>query len=147
MGTVYEAPVLEVLRLFDAGDFRPNLDRISSLFAENASYQMSVPGREPLLGRERIVGELQRQAGDYKDCECEILTVVSAGPYVVTERVDHVTMLHSGLRVHNPLLAIFEVDDDFRIVSWREYWDALSLSLRMGVEPAHMQQLMGMSAS
>jgi limonene-1,2-epoxide hydrolase len=54
-------------------------------------------------------------------------------------------MLHDGKRVSNPLLAIFEINDDGLIQNWREYWDALSLSLRMGVDPGHMQQLMGIT--
>jgi limonene-1,2-epoxide hydrolase len=71
------------------------------------------------------------------------LCVVSTDRIVVTERVDHVTMLHSGVRVSNPLLAIFELNDDGLIGAWREYWDALSLSKRMGVSPEHMAQLIG----
>ena len=76
---------------------------------------------------------------------CEVLTVVSDDRYVITERIDHVTMLHNNVRVHNPLLAIFEIDDDGLIVNWREYWDALSLSHRIGVDPERMQQLMGIT--
>ena len=146
MGKAQEAPVLEILHLFDANDFRPNLDRVLALFAEDATYQINVPARDRLVGRDAIVGELTRQAGDYEDCVCEILTVVSDDRFVVTERVDHVTMLHDGRRVSNPLLAIFEINDDGLIQNWREYWDALSLSLRMGVDPKHMQQLMGITA-
>jgi limonene-1,2-epoxide hydrolase len=145
MGQAQEAPVLEILHLFDANDFRPNLDRVLALFAEDATYQINVPARDKLVGRDAIVGELNRQAGDYEDCVCEILTVVSNDRFVVTERVDHVTMLHDGKRVSNPLLAIFEINDDGLIQNWREYWDALSLSLRMGVDPGHMQQLMGIT--
>jgi limonene-1,2-epoxide hydrolase len=145
MGKAQEAPVLEILHLFDANDFRPNLDRVLALFAEDATYQINVPARDKLVGRDAIVGELTRQAGDYEDCVCEILTVVSNDRFVVTERVDHVTMLHDGKRVSNPLLAIFEINDDGLIQNWREYWDALSLSLRMGVDPKHMQQLMGIT--
>jgi limonene-1,2-epoxide hydrolase len=145
MGQAQEAPVLEILHLFDANDFRPNLDRVIALFAADATYQINVPARAKLLGRDAIVSELVRQAGDYQDCVCEILTVVSDDRFVVTERVDHVTMRHDGKRVSNPLLAIFEINDDGLIQNWREYWDALSLSLRMGVDPGHMQQLMGIT--
>jgi limonene-1,2-epoxide hydrolase len=147
MGTRQEAPVRELLRLFDEGDFVGNMDRLLAMFAEDATYHMSVPGREKLHGRERIATELARQAGDYTDCVCEILTVVSDDRFVVTERIDHVTMLHDGKRVSNPLLAIFEVTDDGLILNWREYWDALSLSARMGVDPATMLGLMGIEGS
>jgi limonene-1,2-epoxide hydrolase len=146
MGKAQEAPVLEILHLFDANDFRPNLERVLALFAKDATYQINVPARDKLVGRDAIVSELKRQAGDYEDCVCEILTVVSNDRFVVTERVDHVTMLHDGKRVSNPLLAIFEINDDGLIQNWREYWDALSLSVRMGVDPGHMQQLMGITA-
>jgi limonene-1,2-epoxide hydrolase len=120
-----------MLHLLDANDFRPNLNRVSALFAPDATYQINVPAREKLVGRDAIVSELERQAGDYTDCGYEVLTVVSDDRHVITERVDHVTMLHDGTRVSNPLLAIFEVNGDGLIQSWREYWDALSLSLRM----------------
>jgi limonene-1,2-epoxide hydrolase len=147
MGKQQEAPVRELLRMFDEGDFVGNMDRLLAQFTEDATYHMSVPGREKLLGREAIATELARQAGDYKDCVCEILTVVSDDRFVVTERIDHVTMLHDGKRVSNPLLAIFEVNDDGKIVNWREYWDALSLSQRMGVDPTTMLGLMGIATS
>lgn len=143
MSDAQEKPAREFLSLLDAEDFRPNLPRAAALLAEDATYQINVPARAKLVGRDAILGELTRQAGDYTDCECEVLTVVSDDRYVVTERVDHVTMIHNGVRVHNPLLAIFEVNGDGMIQNWREYWDALSLSLRMGVDPVHMQQLMG----
>jgi limonene-1,2-epoxide hydrolase len=136
-----------MLHLLDANDFRPNLNRVIALFAPDATYQINVPAREKLVGRDAIVSELERQAGDYKDCQCEVLTVVSDDRHVITERVDHVTMLHDGTRVSNPLLAIFEINGDGLIQNWREYWDALSLSIRMGVDPTHMQQLMGIVAS
>lgn len=145
MGQAQEKPVLEFLALLDADDFRPNLARATALMAEDATYQINVPAREKLVGRAAILGELERQAGDYTDCECEVLTVVSSDNYVITERVDHVTMRHDGKRVHNPLLAIFEINAAGQIQNWREYWDALSLSVRMGVDPAHMQQLMGIT--
>ncbi len=145
MTSANEETVLALLSLFDAGDFRPNLDRAMTLFGSDATYQMSVPGREPLRGRDAIVGELTRQAGDYTDCQCELITLVSDERYVVTERIDHVTMRRDGKRVSNPLLAIFELDSENRIVHWREYWDALSLTQRMGVDPAHMLQLMGIT--
>ena len=118
-----------------------------TLFAPDATYQMSVPGREPLRGRDGIIGELSRQAGDYKDCNCEIINVISDDRFVITERIDHVTMLRDDKRVSNPLLAIFDMDSQSRIVHWREYWDALSLTSRMGVDPDHMLQLMGIAGS
>ena len=145
MGAAQERSVIEFLSLLDAEDFRPNLPRAAELLAEDATYQINVPAREKLSGRAAILGELTRQAGDYTDCQCEVLTVVSNERCVVTERIDHVTMIRDGLRVHNPLLAIFEINDAGLIQHWREYWDALSLSVRMGVDPAHMQQLMGIA--
>jgi limonene-1,2-epoxide hydrolase len=145
MGQPQERPVLELLQLLDAEDFRPNLDRARDLFAADATYQINVPARAQLLGRDAIIGELERQAGDYTDCHCEVLTVVSDDRYVITERIDHVTMTHDGTKVSNPLLAIFDINAEGLIQHWREYWDALSLSVRMGVDPAHMLSLMGIA--
>jgi limonene-1,2-epoxide hydrolase len=118
VGTAQENPVLEFLSLLDADDFRPNLPQATALLAADATYQINVPARARLIGRDAILGELMRQAGDYTDCECEVLTVVSDDRFVITERVDHVTMIHNGLRVHNPLLAIFEINGDGLIQNW-----------------------------
>ena len=138
--------MLELLRLLGAQDFRPNLGRVAELFAHDAAYQINVPARDQLVGREAIIAELARQAGDFTDLVSELLAIVSDDRRVVTERVDHVTMRHSNERVTTPVLAIFEVDGDGRIRGWREYWDALSLAARMRVDAEHMQRLMGISA-
>lgn len=53
---------------------------------------------------------------------------------VVTERVDRFT-IPGGKRVTNHLVAVFEVDDEGSIVSWREYWDTVALAASMGTSP------------
>jgi hypothetical protein len=51
MGAKQEAQVLELLELFHADNFTPNLARAASLFAEDAYYQIQVPSRPPVYGR------------------------------------------------------------------------------------------------
>lgn len=145
MGSAQEAPVREILRILDEGDFRPNLARVTAMFTEDAWYQVGVPARQAIQGRDAIAAELTRQSSDYRDCVCEILRVVSDDRYVVTERIDHVTMNHNGVRVHNPLLAIFEVNDDGLIVDWREYWDAMNVARQIGVSADEMPYFMGIT--
>ena len=58
MGSKQEAPVREVLRILDLGDFRPNLERVTALFREDAWYQVGVPARQAIQGRDAIAGEL-----------------------------------------------------------------------------------------
>jgi limonene-1,2-epoxide hydrolase len=79
------------------------------------------------------VAELGQQATRYKECLCRIDTIASTDRVVFTERMDTVTMLADGRQVVARVNAIFELDDDTRVVAWREYWDVLSIARQVGV--------------
>lgn len=55
------------------------------------------------------------------------------GPFVFTERTDHVTLHKGDRKVGSRVCAVFELNDAGLIVSWREYWDSGDVMRQMGV--------------
>ncbi|MDB5869508.1 MAG: hypothetical protein JWP96_1840 [Polaromonas sp.] len=139
MGTPQETTVQKCLALFHSTDV-PDMDQIGPLFAEDAVYQPLVPRTTAKQGRAAIVAELMRQFGRYKECHCEILAMASSEKYVFTERRDHVTM-RDGRSLFSCVNAVFELDAQNRIVSWREYWDSGDIAQLLGTtaEALHAQ--------
>ena len=55
------------------------------------------------------------------------------GPFVDTERTDHVTLHKADRKVGSRVCAVFVLNDAGLIVSWREYWDSGAVILQMSV--------------
>src|SRR3546814_5356477 len=67
--------------------------------------------------------------------ECGIVNLVSAGLTVMTERLDYFTM--HGVRVLHALVAVYDLDAEGKILSWREYFDTTDLGAAgRGGDPA-----------
>ena len=111
---------------------KPDIARIMSFFAPGGTYQPLVPATPAaVIGRD-FEAALERQFATYHECRCEVHAFAAHGPYVFTERTDHVT-LHAGNRkVASRVCAVFELDDAGLIVSWREYWDTGDVMSQMG---------------
>src|SRR3546814_6171307 len=65
--------------------------------------------------------------------ECGIVKLVSAGLTVMTERLDYFTM--HGVRVSHALVAVYDLDAEGKILSWREYFDTADLGKQLGMQP------------
>lgn len=131
MSTAAKTPVLALIDLIEKGASDSSFPEAAArLFAPDGYYQMRIPATERLVGPDAIVAELLRQTSHYASMTCELLGVVSEGAFVVTERIDHLT-LPNGHKASNVLTAVFEVNEDGLITAWREYWDAQELSRRM----------------
>ncbi len=141
MATAQEIVVQRCLELFHSTEI-PDLAQVAQLFTDDASYQVLVPRFAPRQGLEAILGELTRQFGRYKECECEVLAMASSERFVFTERRDHVTLLDSGKRIYSCVNAVFELNDDNRIVRWREYWDSFDIAQQLGLTPEQFHQRM-----
>jgi limonene-1,2-epoxide hydrolase len=128
-----QARVRRLLDLVAGGGPGGKEDAIGALFAADACYHVQVPLKEKVHGPKAIVAELLRQTAHYADLEIELVTIVSDERFVVTERVDHLTLPQGGKRVANALVAIFEVNDRGLIAAWREYWDMVALGRAMGL--------------
>lgn len=124
----------------------PDLDDALSGFAPDATYQSLVPARSIIEGRPAIKAELERQFGRYSNCVCEILAAASSDRHVFTERRDHVTMAEPARRIFSSVNAVFDFDDDGRIVAWREYWDTGDIAAQLGLRADQMAALHGLTS-
>src|ERR1700760_1959281 len=99
----------------------PDVDLIVDMFAEQGEWVLWVPGGPTITGRAAIRAEIERQLTFSSDMRCGITRITSAGSTVMTERLDHFTM--RDVRVAHALVAVFDLDDAGKILSWREYFD------------------------
>ena len=129
-------PQTQVLAFLDAFHDRPDFEALGGYFAENGYYQPLVPALRPYRGRAAIVEILRTQYRTYHDCRCEIHTLAANGPFVFTERSDHVILYDGDRRVSSRVCAVFELDEEGLITAWREYWDTGDIARQMGLEVA-----------
>ncbi|MCW2527054.1 MAG: putative terpene synthesis protein [Pseudonocardiales bacterium] len=108
---------------------------VVELFTPDVTYLVG-PEIPLVHGRAGLLAEFARQAPTFRDLEITVKAIVSDGAQVVTERVDTMTFSHNGVRASNPLLALFEVDENGLIGSWREYWDMQSLGKSLSAPAA-----------
>ena len=114
-GRDYEQLVKDFCAAWAAADF----DEVVSYFAEDGVYH-NIPV-DPLTGHEAIRGMIEAFTAGLKVVEFKILTMLSDGSTVVTERVD-IFEKPDGSRVELPVMGILEFEGD-KIASWREYFD------------------------
>jgi limonene-1,2-epoxide hydrolase len=109
----------------------PNVDLIVDMFAEDGEWVLWVPGGPTITGRAAIRAEIVRQLTFSSDMRCGITKIVANGSTVMTERLDHFTM--RGIRVAHALVAVFDLDDACKILSWREYFDTADIGRQLGI--------------
>jgi limonene-1,2-epoxide hydrolase len=125
-----EAVVLEFLGYFRDG-WPEDFDAPLALMTEDASYQIIVPVTPPVRGRRAIKKAWQLMAARMESQKHELLAVGSSDRFVFTERVDH--SLIGGHWDDVPLVAVFEVNEENRIVAWREYLDSANVAAQQGI--------------
>src|SRR3546814_6758689 len=121
--------------------------RISDWSSDVCSSDLVVPLARPVEGVEAICAEAERQYRIYTDCACEILNIATSGNTVFTERVDRVRLLADDREVVTRVVGIFDMDDDDKIVWWREYWDALDIAGQIGGSGEQMKAIMDTARS
>lgn len=140
MSNSKETAVRKFLALFHTAKL--DLDAIRVALAPDARWQAVVPLANIVYGADAICREAERQYRIYKDCDCELLNIATSGDTVFTERVDRVRLLDGGKEIITNVAGIFTVDDEDRIVFWREYWDMLDIADQVGVSAETMRQMM-----
>jgi limonene-1,2-epoxide hydrolase len=122
MGAVEEAVVSAFMSAWgDGTQAEPDVDTILSMFAEDAVWQLWVPGGPILHGRDAIEADIWRQLGFATHMRCGPIAMVSNDRQVFTERLDAFTS--HGVRIDHHLVAVFDISEDGRIAAWREYFD------------------------
>jgi limonene-1,2-epoxide hydrolase len=124
MGEMQEAAVRALLDSYVAFD----RDAIAEHYAENATLSV-VASREPLVGRDAIRKDLDRQAGVYTDFRHTIINMASSDSVVFVERIDTVNMGNRDVVIH--ATGVFEVDDNGEITAWRDYLDMKEIEAQL----------------
>lgn len=140
MSNSKEVAVKEFLKLFHTTKL--DLPSIRAALAPDARWQAIVPLADVVYGADAICAEAERQYKIYKDCDCALLNIASSGDTVFTERVDRVRLIDGGKEVITNVAGIFTVNDDDKIVFWREYWDMLDIADQIGISGEDMRKLM-----
>jgi limonene-1,2-epoxide hydrolase len=140
MTSAAEATVIAFLERFHASTL--DIAKVRAALADDARYQPIVPLSQPVQGADAICAELERQYKIYADCQCTILNIASTATTVFTERVDRCRQLSDNRETVVHVTGVFDLDDDGRIIWWREYWDALDIADQVGVSADVMKSMM-----
>lgn len=109
---------------------RPDVERILSMMAEDAEWQLWVPGGPTIGGRDALRQEILRQMQYATNNKCNIVKAVSSKKVVLQERSDWAVM--RGRPCPHQMIAIYELDDDGLIQRWREYINMADLDRKRG---------------
>src|SRR5580698_7568418 len=89
MGAEQEAIVSRFMELWGDGTIEnPDVDAIASMFAEDAVWQLWIPGGPTLRGRDAIRRDIARQGTFARFMRCGPTAIASTGHVVFTERLD-----------------------------------------------------------
>lgn len=106
-------------------------DAVRECFAEKAEYRVNA-WHEPQTGLEAISQDFERQHDLWSNLRIDLLNIASTRNVVFTERVDTVHMMERDVRIH--MVGVFEVDDDDKGTSWRDYFDMKEIESQLQAE-------------
>ncbi|MDB5686729.1 MAG: limonene,2-epoxide hydrolase, partial [Rhizorhabdus sp.] len=134
MGAKQEQFIADFCDAWGDGSFekKPDIDKIVSMFAEDAEWQQWVPGGPVIRGRANLRTEIERQTRIASNNKCNIVNVLSSDTMVMQERSDQAIIF--GKDCPHQMVAIYELDDEGLIIRWREYLDMADLTRKMGVD-------------
>ena len=115
-------------------EVRPDVETILSFFAEDAEWQLWVPGGPVIKGKDALPTEILNQMTFATNNKCTEVNIVSNDRMVMQERSD--TAIIMGRPCPHQMVAIYEFDDAGKIVKWREYLDMDDLNRKMGIAGA-----------
>jgi limonene-1,2-epoxide hydrolase len=133
MGQIQEDFIREFCDCFGDGSYesRADIDKILSMMAEDAEWQIWVPGGPIIKGRENLRIEFERQKSFMRHNKCNIINIVSSDKVVMTERKDDAVLY--GKNAPHHMVAVYVLNEQGLIKEWREYLDMLDLTQKMGV--------------
>ena len=131
MGVREEAIALEFIGYF-RDTWPEDLDAPLRLVSEDCYYQSIVPTTDPIRGKAAIKAKWERIRAEYGDQRHDMKGVASSDTLVFTERTD---WSHTnGKWVSIPLVAVFEIGAEGKIVAWREYLDGGNVARQIGMD-------------
>jgi limonene-1,2-epoxide hydrolase len=121
MGAVQETFIRSFLDAWGDGESDPDSEKILAAFADDAEWQLWVPGGPTLKGREAIGKDIERQLKFCNKMKCGLVSITSSDTQVITER--HDTFVAGEVKVDHYLMAVYDLDENGKIKAWREYFD------------------------
>lgn len=112
---------------------RPQLEQILDMMADDAHWQLWVPGGPVVAGKVALRAEIERQMTFSSHNKLNIINMLSSDRMVMTERSDYA--LVRGIPMPHLMVAVFELNEDGLISAWREYLDTADLAEKSGVSP------------
>lgn len=112
---------------------KPQVDKIIAMMAEDAVWQLWVPGGPVITGRDALRQEIERQMTFASHNKCNIINIVSSDTMVMTERADD-AIVHGHPMPHS-MVAVYELNEAGLITAWREYLDTADLAKKRGIAP------------
>lgn len=136
MGAKQEKFIEEFCALWGDGtlETKPDVERIVSMMAEDAEWQLWVPGGPTIRGRAALREEILRQMQYATNNKCNIVNVVSTDTMVMQERSDWAVL--GGRPCPHQMVAIYELDENGLIKRWREYLDMEDLNRKRSADVA-----------
>lgn len=111
---------------------KPDVEKILSMMAEDAEWQLWVPGGPIVKGKAALREEIERQKRIATNNQCNEVNILSSDVMVMQERSDTAMIL--GKPCPHQMVAIYEFDEQGLISRWREYLDMADLTRKMGVD-------------
>ena len=118
----------DVVRDFCNAFSRCKVEELLGFFSDDAVYH-NIP-IEPVKGKAAIEATLRQFIDPKGEAHFEIKHLASAGPTVLTERVDRFVL--NGKRIELPVMGAFEVGPDGKIRAWRDYFDLAQFTKQLG---------------
>ncbi len=109
----------EIVTTFIAAIEAKDVDTAVSMTSESISYE-NMPST-PITGRAGVAKTLNGFLAPATEVDWQIVRQWSIGRTVINERLDRFRIGDGWLEL--PIAGIFEIDDDDRIVLWRDYFD------------------------
>ncbi|NHN38265.1 nuclear transport factor 2 family protein [Pseudomaricurvus alcaniphilus] len=112
---------------------RPQVERILGMMADDAEWQLWVPGGPVFKGKAALREEIERQMSFASHNKLNIINIVSSDRIVMTERSDYAVV--RGVPMPHSMVAVYELNEDGLISAWREYLDTADLAQKSGTSP------------
>lgn len=136
MGKQQEDFIQEFCDLWGDGsdESRPQVDKILAMMADDAEWQLWVPGGPTIKGKAALRKEIERQMEFATNNQCNIIHMTSSDHIVMTERSDKAVV--RGKPMPHSMVAVYELNEDGLISHWREYLDTEDLRQKSGTSPS-----------
>lgn len=113
---------------------RPQVDNILAMMAEDAEWQLWIPGGPIIKGHKELRKEILRQMSYVTNNKCNIVHIASSDNLVMTERADYAVV--NGKPMPHFMVAVYELNEEGLISRWREYLDTEDLKQKSGTSPS-----------